>query len=595
MARVATDLREQLQDTLGAAYVLERELGGGGMSRVFLAQDRSLERLIVIKVLLPELAAGMSVDRFRREILLAAKLQHPHIVPVHAAGESHGLPYFTMPYVDGESLRGRLARDGELPVSDTLRILRDVASALNYAHSRGVVHRDIKPDNVLLSSGVAVVTDFGVAKALTVSASTAHSGSSSSSSTSTGLALGTPTYMAPEQATADPSMDHRVDIYAFGIMAYEMLTGQPPFTNRSPQAVLAAHVTEEPEPVERRRPTVPPQLCALIARCLEKHPADRPQSAGEIMQALDAMATPSGGMLPTGTVRVARRGSPASGSSPARHTTRYVLLLAGVMVVAAMLVLRMRSPSMLRGLFPGKDDAVTSAVAPVQDSIAERPARDSAPGVRPDSDRVPVRTGRPAAHAPPANGAAVPPRRAHRATVATTDSARAHARDSLPATLERAGAETTPAARIPTPDTAPSRSTAPRAVAAESLRAAPPVVVPPAPPAAPARDARQDISALVASYAAAIEKRDIAAIRRVYPGLTPSQQQDWSRFFETVQDVVVTLHVAKLDVADSAADADLAGEYVYDNLSTHRSVRQAVTFHATLRRNAGIWKMVTIR
>jgi serine/threonine-protein kinase len=181
MASVATNLREQLQDTLGAAYLLERELGGGGMSRVFLAQDRSLERLIVIKVLLPELAAGMSVDRFRREILLAAKLQHPHIVPVHAAGESHGLPYFTMPYVDGESLRGRLARDGELPVSDTLRILRDVASALNYAHSRGVVHRDIKPDNVLLSSGVAVVSDFGVAKAVRVSTSTAHLGCSSSS------------------------------------------------------------------------------------------------------------------------------------------------------------------------------------------------------------------------------------------------------------------------------------------------------------------------------------------------------------------------------------------------------------------------------
>jgi hypothetical protein len=592
MASVATNLREQLQDTLGAAYLLERELGGGGMSRVFLAQDRSLERLIVIKVLLPELAAGMSVDRFRREILLAAKLQHPHIVPVHAAGESHGLPYFTMPYVDGESLRGRLARDGELPVSDTLRILRDVASALNYAHSRGVVHRDIKPDNVLLSSGVAVVTDFGVAKALTVSTSTAHSGSSSSSSTSTGLALGTPTYMAPEQATADPSMDHRVDIYAFGIMAYEMLTGQPPFTNRSPQAVLAAHVTEEPEPVERRRPTVPPQLCALIARCLEKHPADRPQSAGEIMQALDAMATPSGGMLPTGTVRVARRGALASGSSPVLHTTRYVLLAAGVLVVAAMLVLRMRSPSMLRGLFPGKGDAVTSAVAPVHDSVAERPARDSASAVRPDSDRVPVRTDRPAAHAPPANGAAAPPRRAHRATVAATDTARAHTRDSLPAAPERAAAETTPAARIPMPDTAPSRSIAPRTAAAESLRAPPPVITP---PAVPARDPRQEISALVASYAAAIEKRDIAAIRRVYPGLTPSQQQDWSRFFETVQDVAVTLHIAKLDVADSAADADLTGEYVYDNLSTHRSVRQAVTFHTTLRRNAGIWKMVTIR
>ncbi|MGH7624024.1 MAG: protein kinase domain-containing protein [Gemmatimonadaceae bacterium] len=589
---MATDLREQLQGTLGAAYVLERELGGGGMSRVFLAQDRSLERLIVVKVLLPELAAGMSVDRFRREILLSAKLQHPHIVPVHAAGESHGLPYFTMPYVDGESLRGRIARDGELPVSDAVRILRDVASALNYAHSRGVVHRDIKPDNVLLSSGVAMVTDFGVAKALTVSASTTHVGSSSSSSTSTGLALGTPTYMAPEQATADPSMDHRVDLYAFGILAYEMLTGQPPFTNRSPQAVLAAHVTEEPEPVERRRPSVPPPLCALIARCLEKHPADRPQSAGEIMQALDAMATPSGGMSPTGTVRVARRGTPRSGTSPAHRTARYVMLSAGVIVVTAMFVLRMRSPSILHGLFPGKDDGPTNAVALVRDSVADRPARDSATSVHPDSGQAPARTDRTAVRAPRGSATTVKPRRAQPPTLAAADSAPAHVSDSLPTTVERTGAGAVPAAKFPTLDPATPTRVPPRSVASESLRAAPPAVTPsPAPP----RDARQDISALVASYAAAIEKRDIAAIRRVYPGLTPSQQQDWSRFFETVQGVVVTLHVAKLDVADSTADAQLIGDYLYDNMSTHRSVRQAVTFHATMRRSAGLWTMVTIR
>jgi serine/threonine-protein kinase len=594
MASVATDLREQLQGTLGAAYVLERELGGGGMSRVFLAEDRSLERLIVVKVLLPELAAGMSVDRFRREILLSAKLQHPHIVPVHAAGESHGLPYFTMPYVDGESLRGRIARDGELPVSDALRILRDVASALNYAHSRGVVHRDIKPDNVLLSSGVAVVTDFGVAKALTVSASATHAGSSSSS-TSTGLALGTPTYMAPEQATADPSMDHRVDIYAFGIMAYEMLTGQPPFTNRSPQAVLAAHVTEEPEPVERRRPSVPPQLCALIARCLEKHPADRPQSAGEIMQALDAMATPSGGMSPTGTVRVARRGTPASGSSPARRTARYVLLAAFVIVVTAMFLLRERSPSILHGLFPGKDAGPSSAVALVQDSAGDRPARDSAASpssVRPDSARSAAGTDRATARAPRVNTTGVPPRRAHRPTVEATDSAPVAAPDSQSAAAEHAGTRAVPSSSSPTVDSATSTRAAPRSVAGESLRAAPPIV---APSPAPARDARQDISALVASYSAAIEKRDIAAIRRVYPGLTPSQQQDWSRFFETVQGVEVTLHIAKLDIADSTAEAQLTGEYVYDNMSTRRSVRQAVTFQATMRRSAGLWKMVTIR
>jgi len=189
------DLQEQLQLSLGAAYQIERELGGGGMSRVFLALEKSLGRRVVVKVLLPELAAGVSVERFRREIQLAAQLQHPHIVPLLAAGESEGLPYFTMPFVSGESLRARLIREGELPVAEAVRVLRDVASGLAYAHGQGVVHRDIKPDNVLLSHGVAVVTDFGVAKALRVSAGL-ESLSDRPGLTSLGISLGTPAYMA---------------------------------------------------------------------------------------------------------------------------------------------------------------------------------------------------------------------------------------------------------------------------------------------------------------------------------------------------------------------------------------------------------------
>ena len=226
------------------------------MSRVFVATEVALGRQVVVKVLLPELAAGVSVDRFRREIQLAAQLQHPHIVPLLTAGESSGLPYFTMPFVDGESLRARLHRDRELPVAQAIRLLRDVASALDYAHGRGVVHRDIKPDNVLLTHGVAVVTDFGVAKALTASAGA--SPEKSPGLTSMGVTLGTPAYMAPEQASADPAMDHRVDVYAFGIMAYEMLTGQPPFAGRSPQAILGAHLAALPEPVTAHRPGLPP-------------------------------------------------------------------------------------------------------------------------------------------------------------------------------------------------------------------------------------------------------------------------------------------------------------------------------------------------
>ncbi len=224
------DLRDQLQASLASSYLIERELGGGGMSRVFVAEELALRRKVAIKVLPPELSAGLSVNRFRREIQLAAALQHPHIVPLLSAGEADGLLYYTMPLVEGESLRARLSRQGELPVTEAVRILRDVADGLSYAHDHGVTHRDIKPDNVLVSRQHGLVMDFGVAKALS-------NATGPSSLTSTGLAIGTPAYMAPEQATADPHTDYRADIYAFGVTAYEMLTGYPPFAGSSPQAV----------------------------------------------------------------------------------------------------------------------------------------------------------------------------------------------------------------------------------------------------------------------------------------------------------------------------------------------------------------------
>src|SRR5713226_6209580 len=219
---MALELREQLQANLGSAYTIERELGGGGMSRIFLAKEVRLERTVVVKVLAPQLAAGVSVDRFEREIHLAAKLQHPHIVPLLTAGSAGDLLYYMMPHIEGESLRARLAHDHELPVGETVRILRDVVDALAYAHAQGIVHRDIKPANVLLSGKHALVTDFGVAKA--VSESTGQT-----ALTSVGVALGTPAYMAPEQAAADPNTDHRADVYAVGVLAYELLTGRQPY------------------------------------------------------------------------------------------------------------------------------------------------------------------------------------------------------------------------------------------------------------------------------------------------------------------------------------------------------------------------------
>ena len=291
-----TDLRAQLQSSLGDAYTIERELGGGGMSRVFVATERALNRRVVIKILPAEMAGAVSGDRFNREIALAARLQQANIVPVLTAGDAGGVPYFTMPYVEGQSLRARLAAGGELPITDVIGILKEVARALAYAHAQNVVHRDIKPDNVLLSGGTAMVTDFGVAKALTAAAT-----DRSAALTGTGLAIGTPAYMSPEQATGDPNVDHRADIYAFGCLAYELLAGAPPFAGRGIPQIVAAHITEDPDPVERRRPAVPFELASLVARCLAKDPADRPQSANDLIAALDAaqaaVATPAATVL----------------------------------------------------------------------------------------------------------------------------------------------------------------------------------------------------------------------------------------------------------------------------------------------------------
>ena len=275
------DLRQRVQDSLSGTHTIERELGGGGMSRVFVADEHRLGRKVVVKVLAPELAAAMSAERFEREIKLAASLQQANILPVISAGEMDGVPYYTMPFVEGESLRARLAA-GPVPIAQAVDILRDVAKALSYAHARGVVHRDIKPDNILLSGRSAVVADFGIAKAIAA----AQQKPAGATLTQLGTAVGTPAYMAPEQAAGDPSTDHRADIYAFGCMAYELLAGHPPFHGLAPHKLMAAHMGETPRPVEELRPDCPPALARLVARCLAKDPAKRPENAEELLQEL---------------------------------------------------------------------------------------------------------------------------------------------------------------------------------------------------------------------------------------------------------------------------------------------------------------------
>src|SRR5437016_13042464 len=230
------------------------------MSRVFLAGELALGRRVVVKVLSPDLAAGVNVERFKREILVTARLQHPHIVPVFTAGETSGLPYYTMPFVEGESLRVRLLRTGAMPILVAVSILRDVARALEFAHSRGVVHRDIKPDNILLTDNTAAVADFGIAKALNASRAAA----SAAPMTERGIAVGSPQYMAPEQAAADASLDHRVDLHGTGCVAYEMIAGEPPFVGRSAASLMRAHIVEAPTPVANKRADVPEVLGAPV-------------------------------------------------------------------------------------------------------------------------------------------------------------------------------------------------------------------------------------------------------------------------------------------------------------------------------------------
>ena len=287
-----SELEQRLQRVLGATYRLERELPGGGMSRVFLATEVQLARLVVVKVLPPEMGAAVQAERFAREVQVAASLQHPHIVPLLTAGSAEGLAWYVMPFIEGETLAARLRREGALPVNEALRILRDVVDALAYSHSRGVVHRDIKPDNILLSGRHALVTDFGVAKAVSES-----SGGRGALSTG-GVALGTPTYMAPEQAAADPHVDHRADIYSVGVVSYEVLTGRTPFLAPTPQAMLSAHVTSHPDHITLHRPSLPPTIAAAVMKCLEKHPADRWQNAADFATMVDLAGTPSGGLTP---------------------------------------------------------------------------------------------------------------------------------------------------------------------------------------------------------------------------------------------------------------------------------------------------------
>lgn len=342
----------RLREALAERYAIHRELGRGGMATVYLAEDLKHHRPVAVKVLNAELTAALGPERFLREIEISARLHHPHILPLYDSGEVDGFLYYVMPHVDGESLRDRLAREKQLPIDDAIQIAREVADALSYAHSRGVVHRDIKPDNILLESGHAVVADFGIARAITEAGG--------DNLTSTGMAIGTPAYMSPEQASGSRELDGRSDLYSLGCVLHEMLAGQPPFTGPTVDGLIRQHLTTQPPNITSIRPSVPPSVAAALDRALAKTPADRFNPVAQFGEALVARPVPE----------ARANASPAAWFTPRWSSVAVAVLL---ITLGAMLVISVYRGRPGPAVTPGRvPDLASVAVLPF-DNISDDP------------------------------------------------------------------------------------------------------------------------------------------------------------------------------------------------------------------------------
>jgi serine/threonine-protein kinase len=318
------DVPEQLNSALASRYLVKREIGAGGMATVYLAEDVKHRRRVALKVLKPEIGAVLGVDRFLAEIRVTAALQHPNLLPLFDSGETDGLLYYVMPFVEGESLRARLDRERQLPIDEALHVASAVASALDYAHGNGVIHRDLKPENILMHAGEPVVADFGIALAVSLAGGARI--------TQTGLSLGTPQYMSPEQATGDRAIDRRTDIYSLGAVTYEMLTGEPPHLGSTVQALVARVLTERPESVRVLRPSVPEHVALAVDRALEKLPADRWSTAREFADALHGRAVAT----------LARRADAGTDPRLARLLTAAIAVLGAIVLTLGWLLIRAR-------------------------------------------------------------------------------------------------------------------------------------------------------------------------------------------------------------------------------------------------------------
>jgi serine/threonine-protein kinase len=596
------DILQRLRHAVADRYLIEREIGRGGIANVYLAYDVRHERQVAVKVLRPEVGMLLGSERFLREIRVVARLSHPHILPVHDSGEADGALYYVMPYVDGDSLRDRLRREHRLPVPDAVRIACEVADALDLAHRRGVIHRDIKPGNILLVDGHAMVADFGIARAVH-----AAGGEMWETITDSGVALGTPAYMSPEQTVGSAELDARADIYSLGCVLYEMLVGTAPFVGPGGEVFLARRFTEDAPRARDARPDVPREVDEALARALARAPDDRFETARALMHAL---STP-GASAHAGT-RVGSR---------ARRTVW--LGSAGALGAAALaLWMTMRegdAPATRAGLgaLPARPATPPPAPPPAPDSAGERLRLDSIflsmAGTARDARVRAARAGATRRALAPGDSLLAAARRLAddgrwpealgRLSVATTAWSTAERDARLEREAERAAA----APPRPAPARAESAVAAVPAPAAEPRRPPPPalrppvetasarppasVVPPPAPRPPSAAEVRAELEALLAAYARALEARSIPELQRAYPGLTTTQRQSWDRFFADVERLRARLELGDVSLNGDTAEANVTGSYEYGG---RRTETQPVSFRVTFRREGGRWRLVAV-
>ncbi len=597
---------EELQALLGQRYTVPRPIGQGGMATVYLARDTKHDREVAVKLLKPEIGALLGAGRFLHEIKLTSRLQHPHILPLYDSGEADNRIFYVMPFVEGDSLRDRLRREHRLPVDVALTIVREIADALAYAHSHGVIHRDIKPENILLSAGHALVSDFGIARAISKSG-----GEKWETLTSSGVVVGTPAYMSPEQAAGDMTIDGRSDIYSLGCVLYEMLVGVPPFIGPDGELKLVRRFTERAPSVRDSRATVSERIDGVVAKALELDPADRFSTAEEFTTALFGAGVP-------------RR------SSGARSRNRrlgpgllipYSIAVAAVVLAVWLVVNRTRKDTTDRSFVASVD---TSALPSIRDTAAVRRLPAPAPVVEPPTQTTaPAPRQAPAAAPRSRDVAARQPVSLPRNTLADALAARQRAAtagataselgrgdiamDSAQA-LARGGR--LPEAMRQMSDASASWVAAENSARARAVveRADPRTAVPAVTPAPrpdtlagvvsspTVQEARPAIEAIIDDYARAIASRDVAAVRRVYPGLTAQQQRAWEQFFQSTQQIQANLSIASLDQSGPNADVAVAGSFDYLLRGSERREHRQVFFQSTFRRDAaGTWRMVTVR